>query len=166
MNGEGEGKFQCELIFEPGADLSKLKAAHDHVVKEKWGNKIPKGLRSPFRNGSEAREGKAEYEGKIFIGARSKTAPTVLIGRDRMPASEGEVKGGDYVLASLTAFAYDTSGNKGVSFALNGILKLRDGEAFGNGGSAIKDFQKLEIDEEAFGDTSFDTSDFGDNPLL
>lgn len=166
MNGEGEGKYQCELIFEPDADLSALRAAANYVAKEKWGDKIPKGLKSPFRNGTEAREGKPEYEGRIFIGARSKSQPDVLVGVDRRPAQDKDIYGGIYVLASLTAFAYDQAGNKGVAFALNGILKLRDGEAFGSGGSAKKDFESLEIDEEAFGDTGFDTSAFEDSPLL
>jgi hypothetical protein len=57
LNGS-EGKYQCELIFPPGTDLSELKRAAHQAAKDKWGDKIPKNLRSPFRNGDEERAGK------------------------------------------------------------------------------------------------------------
>jgi hypothetical protein len=159
MDGGGE-KYQCELIFSPEVDLSELRKAANLAAKNKWGDKIPKGIRSPFRNGDEDREDKDGYAGCIFIGARSKTRPGVIVGRDRVPCTdESEVYGGCYVKASITAFAYDTSGNKGVSFALNNVWKIRDGEPFGNKRNAETDFATAEVDEDAFGD-SFDTAKY------
>lgn len=160
MNG-GEGKYQCELIFDPDTDLSVLKAAANEAAKEKWGNKVPKNLRSPFRDGSADREDKDGYEGCIFIGARTKDKPGVVIGRDRAPCTdESEVYGGCFVKASVTAFAYDQAGNKGVSFALNNVWKIRDGEPFGSRRNADEEFAGADVDEDAFGDDSFE---FGAN---
>lgn len=156
MNG-AEGKYQCELIFEPGADLSELRAAANAAAKDKWGDNIPKNLRSPFRKGDDDREDKDGYEGRVFIGARSKDRPGIVVGRDRHACTDpSEIYGGCWVKASVTAFAYDTSGNKGVSFALNNVWKLRDGEPFGSRRNASEEFGEEEIDEDAFGgDDSF-----------
>ena len=151
MNG-GEGKYQCELIFSSDEDLGALKRAASEAAKEKWGNKIPKNLRSPFRNGDEDREDKDGYESSIFIGARSKDRPGVVIGRDRVPCTDqSDVYGGCYVKASVTAFAYDQKGNKGVSFALNNVWKIRDGEPFGSRQNADEEFGDVDVDDEAFG---------------
>jgi len=152
LNG-GEGKYQCELIFEPDADLSELKKAVEQAAKDRWGDKIPKNLKSPFRNGDTDRAEKDGYAGNTFIGARSKDKPGVVVGRDRRPPyEESEVYGGCYVKASVTAFAYDSAGNKGVSFALNNVWKLRDGDPFGNARSAEREFETAgEMDADMFG---------------
>lgn len=164
MDG-GEGKYQCELIFEPGTDLTALKKAANEAAKDKWGDKIPKNLRTPFRNGDESREDREEYEGAIFISARSKDRPGVVVGRERTPCTdESEVYGGCYAKASVTAFAYDTAGNKGVSFALNNVWKIRDGEPLGSRRNAETEFGDAEVDEDAFG--SDDNESSGASGLL
>jgi hypothetical protein len=158
LEGGGEGKYQCELIFDPGVDISALKNAANIAAKEKWGDKIPKGLRTPFRDGDKDREDKDGYAGNIFIGARSKDRPGVIIGRERLPCTdESEVYGGCYVRASVTAFAYDTNGNRGVSFALNNVWKIRDGEPFGNRRDAGTEFGGVQVDADAFGDSNDDS---------
>ena len=162
MNG-GEGKYQCELIFGSDADLAELRRAANEAAKDKWGDKIPKNLRSPFRQGDEDREDKDGYAGSIFIGARSKDRPGVVVGRDRQPCGDpSEVYGGCYVKASVTAFAYDQAGNKGVSFALNNVWKIKDGEPFGSRRNAEQEFGQAEVDEDAFGEAD-DSFAFGAN---
>lgn len=152
MSEGQDEKYSCELIFEPGADLIALKNAAQEALELKWPKGAPKGLRSPFRDGIENREGE-EYQGRIFISARSKDRPGVVIGRNRDICTDpSEVYGGCYVKASVTAFAYDMSGNRGVSFALNNLWKIRDGEPLGGRRSAEEEFGNEEIDAEAFGD--------------
>ncbi len=168
MADGGDAKYQCELIFPAGSDMSDLKRAANQAAKDKWGDKIPKNIRTPFRDGDKDREGKDGYEGCTFIGARSKDKPGVVVGRDRTPCMDpSEVYGGCFVKASVTAFAYDNAGNKGVSFALNNVWKIRDGEPFGNRRNASEEFQGAEVDEDAFGD-SFDTEamESGSSSLL
>lgn len=155
MADGGEEKFQCELIFPAGTDLSELKKAANEAARAKWGNKIPAKLRSPFRSGDEDRVGKDGYEGAIFISCRSKDKPGVVIGPNREPCmKESDVYGGCYVRVSVTAFAYDTGGNKGVAFALNNVWKIADGEPFANRKSAEEEFADVETDAESFGEES------------
>ena len=153
MQEGGEEKYQCELIFEPGTDLKVLREAAELAIRNKWAGNRPKNLRSPFRKGQE-RDSDGYPDDCIFIGARSKDRPGVCVGPNREPCTDpGEVYGGCYVKLSVTAFAYDTAGNRGVSFALNNVWKIRDGEHFGNWKSADEDFASEEVDTEAFGET-------------
>lgn len=158
MEEGGAKMYGCELIFPPGTDLSKLKAAATLAARDKWGANPPKGLRTPFRNGDDDREDKDGYEGCVFIGAKSKDRPGVVKGRERLPVMDAsEIYGGCYVMASVTAYAYDKKGNKGVAFALNNVLKVRDGEPFGSRQNAEQEFAEVEVDQDAFGDAGFET---------
>jgi hypothetical protein len=152
MDG-ADGKYQCELIFEPGEDLSKLKAAAKEAARTKWGDKIPANLRSPFRDGDVDRADKDGYEGRTFIGARSKDRPGVVVGESLEDCVDPrDVYGGCYVRASVTAFAYDRNGNRGIAFALNNVHKVADGEPFGNRMSAADEFRNAGgVDAAAFG---------------
>jgi hypothetical protein len=134
--GGGEPKYRLTMVFPKGTDLSALKAAAKAAAEEKWGANIPKGLRSPFRDGAE----KAHVEGfgpdVIFISASSMQKPGLVdrvAGPDGKPVpieAETDFYGGCFARATLTAFAYDNSGNKGVSFGLQNIQKLADGPSF------------------------------------
>jgi len=153
MQAGGQEKYQCELIFSPDADLSELRAAIEQAKHDKWGDKPPAKLRSPFRDGDTDREGKMGYDGCTFIGARSNQQPGVVIGRYKDPVvNQSDVYGGCWVKASVTAFAYDTNGNKGLSFGLNNVWKIRDGDPFGSRRSAEDDFSSEELDPAAFGE--------------
>lgn len=153
MEEGGKAQYSCELIFEKGADLTALKAAAREAMEAKWPDpkNRPKNIKSPFRDGSD-REGKKGYENCTFIGARSKDKPQVVVGPNRAECTnQSDVYGGCYVRASVTAFAYDQAGNRGVSFALNNVWKIKDGEPFGNRRTAEQDFEDVEMDAEAFG---------------
>lgn len=150
-------KYSVELIFDEGEDLSGLKAAAHAAATAKWGNKIPKNLRSPFRDGSTDREGKDAYEGRTFFAARSKQRPRCVL-RD----GEGKYIGvavdelddtfyaGCKVAVNVTAFAYDT-GSNGVGFFLNSILKVDDGERLGGSSGNVED-DFAGVDAAAFGE--------------
>jgi hypothetical protein len=49
---------------------------------------------------------------------------------------------------SLNAFPYNTQGNKGVSFGLNHVQKIADGEFLGGRSKAEDDFDSLDSEEE------------------
>lgn len=143
-----DGKYSVELIFEPGTDLSELKVAAQQAIKDKWGDNPPKGLRSPFRDGAD-RESEA-YEGATFIGAKSKTPPGVVQGPNRAQViNKSDVYAGCYVMCQLSVYAYDVDKNKGVTFGLNHVWKIRDGEPFGSRQTAEEAF--ADVDGVAFG---------------
>lgn len=150
-NMGGEPKFSITMLFDKNdaavmKGLEAMKAAVRAAVVEKWGAdkaKWPKGLRLPFRDGTEK-----DYDGYgpnvIFCSATSKMRPQ-LFDQNVQPIMEpSEFYGGCYAMASLNAYAYDVSGNRGVAFGLRGVQKVKDGEAFGGGGSVEKDFAPID----------------------
>lgn len=147
-----EPSYSCTLIFEPGTDLSQLKAAARQAAADKWGDKAEAmwkagKIRSPFRADAEE---KGYPEGSVFINVRSKSKPGVVDryrGPDGKPVpitDESEIYPGAYVRASVRAFAYDTNGNRGVSFALGNIQKLGDGERLDGRKKAEDEFEAFE----------------------
>ena len=135
----GTPKYGVTMLFAKDADLSKLKAAAQEAVKEKWGDKPPKSLRSPFRDQGE-KEHEGYVEGAVFVSASSKQKPG-LVDRQRQDIiDETEFYAGCYARATVRAFAYDKKGNKGVAFGLNNVQKLRDGDPLGGRTRAQDDF--------------------------
>lgn len=151
FNEKDTPKYSCEFIFEPGEDLTALRKAAHVAAEEFFGvGKVPKNIRSPFREGSD-REQEA-YEGSIFIGARSKDRPGVVVGPNRDECiDKNEVYSGCYARLSVTAYGYDHKGNKGVTFALNHVWKVSDGESFGSRTSAADEFSDYAEDSDGAG---------------
>lgn len=148
--GGGKAKYSACLIFEKGTDLSALKKAVLDAAVTKWGADKAPGmiragqLRLPFREDWEA---KGYPEGAVFLNVRTEQQPGIVSiypGPDKKPlpiTEEKEIYPGCYVRASINPFAYDTQGNKGVSFALNNIQKLADGPRLDNRRAAEDEFE-------------------------
>lgn len=136
-------KYTVTMLFPKGADLSKLQAAAKQAAVDKWGEgKIPKGLRSPFRDQGEKEY--AGYEaGAVFITATSKQKPGLVDARMQDIIEEKDFYSGCHARATVRAFAYDNAGNKGVSFGLQNIQKLRDGEPLGGRTRPSDDFEAV-----------------------
>ncbi len=148
-----KAKFSCVLLFTKKTDLSKLIAAVDAAKADKWGSdksKWPKSLRSPFRDGDEKQD-LGGYEDTIYISASNQHRPEV-VGRNLEPITEesDEFYAGCFARLALRAYAYDTKGNKGVSFSLESIQKTAEGERFSGRRKADEIFEQLD-DEDAEG---------------
>lgn len=136
-----EPKYSCVMLFDKKTDLAPLKEAAFNAAKEKFGEKgkWPKNFKLPFRDGDEKADSKG-YAGTIFVTASSKKRPGIVDQKLNDILDKEELYAGCYARAVLIAFAYDVSGNKGVSFSLQHIQKLRDGEKFSGGKSARDEF--------------------------
>lgn len=141
VNG-GEPKYGAAFVFAPGTDLTEMKKAAIAVATEKFGDKAAamirgNKLRMPFRTDSDKHP-----EGTTIVNARTDRKPGIvsMVPDTTKPrradgtypptviTNEDDVYPGMIVRASLTPFYYDNSGNKGISFALGNIQKIRDGE--------------------------------------
>ena len=54
---------------------------------------------------------------------------------------------GVWARVSINAFAFNTQGNKGVSFGLNHVQKVRDGDYLGGRSKAEDDFEPLDDED-------------------
>lgn len=141
----GEPKFSIAMIFPKDADLSELRAIAKEAVREKFGDKAPANLRSPFRDGAEKGELEGYGDGVIFVNASSKQQPGIVDAKLQRVMSRDEFYAGCYARATVTAYAYDQKGNKGVAFGLHNLQKLRDGERLDGKAAAEKDFDAVDV---------------------
>jgi len=141
-NLNGEMKFSCVFLFEKGSDThNELKRAATAAAKAKWGDKIPADLRNPIRDGSEK-----EYEGfagMLYISPTAKKKPGIVDQRNKPVTSDDVIYSGCWVRVHVNAFAYDQKGNKGVSFGLENIQVLGDGDPFSGRKRADQVFQPV-----------------------
>ena len=149
ING-GTPKFSVSLII-PKSDtktVAKIKAAieaayHEGESKLKGNGKtVPPlaALKIPLRDGDAERPDDEAYANAYFINANATTAPGI-VDVDRNPIlTRSEVYSGVYGRASISFYAFNSNGNKGIACGLNNLQKVRDGEPLGGKASAESDF--------------------------
>jgi hypothetical protein len=132
----GAAKFSIRAAFPPSADLSALKKEAQAAATEKWGANIPKTLRSPFRKNEELDNpvaGIGDDWTIITFSASEDRKPGLVDARNQDIIDDSQVYSGAWYRAQVRVFAYDKAGNKGVSFGLQNVQKLRDDEPIGGG---------------------------------
>ena len=151
----GKPKFSVSLII-PKSDtvtVGKIKAAIEEAYRD--GQSKLKGnaktvpalstLRTPLRDGDLERPDDPAYANAYFVNANSTTAPGVV------DANRNEILySGCYGRASISFYAFNANGNKGIACGLNNLQKIKDGEPLGGRASAESDFA-TEEDEDFLG---------------
>ncbi len=144
-------EYSLVCLFPKGADLKPLQAELLRAAKEKWGDgatiikteggfklqmpgKVAVPLRIPLRDQGE-KEGDegmpAGFEkGAMFMNLRSNQKPGLVDPKNQDIIEESLFYAGCYAKAAINAFAYDNKG-KGVSFGLQALQKVKDGEPLG-----------------------------------
>lgn len=156
ING-GTPKFSVSLII-PKSDtrtIAKIKAAIEAAYCEGEaklkgnGKTVPplSAIKTPLRDGDTERPDDPAYANSYFINANSSTAPGI-VDADRQPILErSEVYSGVYGRASITFYAFNSNGNRGIACGLNNLQKIRDGEPLGSKSRAEDDFA-TDVDED------------------
>ena len=156
ING-GAPKYSVSLIIPKSdtATLEKIKAAIQAAYEEgesklKGNGKFVPALdaiKTPLRDGDKERPGDEAYANSYFINANSSTAPGI-VDADRQPILErSEVYSGVYGRASISLYAFNSNGNRGIACGLNNLQKIRDGEPLGGKASAESDFATEDDDD-------------------
>ena len=159
ING-GTPKFSISLIIPKSdeATIRKIKAAieaayHDGESKLRGNGKtVPPlvAIKNPLRDGDTERPDDPAYKNAYFVNANSATAPGI-VDADRNPVlTRGEVYSGVYGRASISLYAFNSNGNKGIACGLNNLQLIRAGEPLGGKASAESDFAADE-DEDFLG---------------
>lgn len=155
ING-GTPKFSVSLII-PKSDtksVAKVKAAIEAAYIEGEaklkgnGKSVPTfaAIKTPLRDGDIERPDDPAYVNAYFINANATSAPGI-VDADRNPIlTRSEVYSGVYGRASISFYAFNSNGNKGIACGLNNLQKVRYGEPLGGKNSAESDFT---TDEDA-----------------
>lgn len=152
IDGKQEPKFSCMLLLPKSdeAGLEALRAAERAAAEigksTKFGGKIPQNLATIIRDGDDFAEDYPEREGHWFlaVSANADRKPGVVDQSVQPILDQSEVYAGCFVNASLNAFPYEFGGKKGISFGLNNVQKVADGEPLGSVSRAEDDFEPVE----------------------
>jgi hypothetical protein len=152
ING-GDEKYSVSLII-PKSDtktVNEIKAAIEAAKQEgkaKFGGKIPASLKTPLRDGDVDRPEDEVYKNSYFINANSKDRPQIVDKNVKPILDQGEVYSGCYGRASITFYAFNSNGNRGIACGLGNLQKLADGEPLSGRSRAEDDFSSA--DDEDF----------------
>lgn len=152
INGSDE-KYSTSILIDK-EDTKTIKAIRNAIEAakqagiSKFGGKIPAKLKEPLRDGDEEREDDENYQGKYFINANAKTKPGLVDKKGRPIIDSTEFYSGCYGYASITFYAFNSNGNKGIACGLNNIMKTDDGEPLGGRAKAEDDFADLIADDD------------------
>jgi hypothetical protein len=133
-----DDKYKFVLLMpKQGSDLKTLKEAVLKCAKDNFGPTHANlaTLLHPFRDGDAADVGKKgpEYKGCIFLNLKTTQRPRYLDSA-KQDLDPKEIYGGCWARAVVTAWPYKQAGKCGVTFLLNAVQKLDDGDRFGGGG--------------------------------
>ena len=143
-------KYSVSLIIPKSdkATVQKIRSAIEAAYAEGEaklkgnGKSVPAlaSLRSPLRDGDIDRPDDAAYANAFFVNANSASAPGI-VDEDRLPVlNRSEVYSGVYGRASITFYAYNSNGNRGIACGLQNLQLIRSGEPLGGRSSAESDF--------------------------
>lgn len=150
--GGGEGKYMTNVII-PKDEKKTLNALESAIAEakkagivSKWGGKEPKKIDLPLRDGDEKDD--EAYADSMFVNAKSSTRPGVCDKRKVAITDEDEVYSGMWAYVSVTFYAYDVNGNKGIACGLNNVMKFKDDDRLGGRISAAADFDGFGDDDD------------------
>ena len=156
ING-GTAKYSVCLLIpkEDTVTVEKIKKAIEAAYKEGEaklkgnGKSVPPlaALKTPLRDGDVEKPDDESYAGHYFLNANNTTAPGI-VDADRQPILQrSEGYSGVYGRASISFYAFNSSGSKGIACSLNNLQKIADGEHLGGKASAEEDFATEEDDD-------------------
>lgn len=152
-NGEGDGKYMTNVLI-PKSEKKTIKALEQAIeaakkagVVSKWGGKEPKKLDMPLRDGDDKEDD--VYQDHLYINAKCNTRPGVVDKNKNPIVDEEEMYSGVWAFVSVTFYAYDVSGNRGVACGLNNLMKFKDDDHLGGRVSADSDFADIDdVDDD------------------
>lgn len=158
--GGGTPKYSASLIIpkDDTVTVQKIKAAIKAAYDEGEGKlkgsskSVPPlaAIKTPLRDGDVERSDHPEYANSYFINANSLTKPGA-VDADRNPILDSnELYSGIIGRASISFYAFNHSGNRGIACGLNNIQKLADGAPLGGHSRPEDDFADVDDDDDDF----------------
>ena len=149
--GETDGKYQITVLIDKKDETSIAvlkEAINDAIangIAKKWGGKQPAKLDLPIRDGDEKEDGDELFKGKFYLKAKSTRKPKVVDRHLAEILDADEIYSGMIGVVDIAAFPYAASGNKGIGFALNTIMKTGNGVRISGGESVETVFGGVDL---------------------
>lgn len=158
IEGAKNESYSIEMLFnKEQTDLKPFQKAIHAACVAKWGpdkSEWPEGLKSPIKDGDKPqgkkKELRPEAKGCWIIRASTSAeySKPYVVGRDSTQPiiNESEFYAGCFARAALKAHAYSFADKDGIKFILDGVQKVKDGQAFGGRKPAHEVFGALDFD--------------------
>ena len=152
---DNDQKYSCSIIIDRNDEetLNKINSAINAAIEEgigKFGGKKPPKatLKLPLRKGFEERPDDEAYRDGYFLNCSSTEQPQIVDQHVQPILDQSQVYSGCYVRVSLSFYAFNRNGNKGVAVGLGNIQFIADGEPLGSKHSAgTDDFTEFDADD-------------------
>lgn len=151
---DDDGSYSTALLInkEDTKAVAKVKDAIKAAIeanKSKLANskgKLPSNLKLPLHDGDAERD-TPEYEGMLYLNAKTMQRPPIFDRRREKITDEEEVYSGCYANVAINFYAFNKGGNIGIGAGLMGIQKVRDGERLSGSSVSADDFEDLGDEE-------------------
>lgn len=154
--GGGTPKYSASLIINKDdtatidAINKAIQAAYDEGEAKLKGNgkSVPPlaAIRTPLRDGDLEKPDDPAYAHSYFVNAKNARKPGVVDAHLNPITDTSELYSGITGRASISFYAYNTSGNKGIAVSLQNIMKLGNGTPLGGQRTAADDFADFTTD--------------------
>lgn len=154
MNEGGAAQYSVSLLFKKKQDLTALRKAVATAAIEKFGTgAIKDGVltskyKDPFREADDMENPIPGYSGGVFITAKSKTKPGIVDTDLEQITDPMDFYPGCVCRASIVPFAFDKKGSKGVTFLLNNLQKIKEGDRLDGRKRAEDEFDAVEDSDD------------------
>ncbi len=145
-----EEKYSLTAVI-PKDDEETVKVLNDAIEQtrndslDKWGGRIPNGLRYPIHDGDES--GNAIYKNAWYVNMKSRDKPQIVDRNVKAITDQTEIYSGCYARVSCTVYAYSFGPAKGLGLWLGNIQKVSDGPAVGGRVAASDEFTPIPAED-------------------
>lgn len=149
ING-GTPKYSTSILIPKSdtATVQRIKAAIKAAYEEGEGKLKGNGksvpalsaIKTPLRDGDAERPDDEAYAGCYFANANSNTAPGFVDINRQEIIDTSEIYSGVYARVSITFYAFNSNGNRGIACGLQNIQKIKDGPSLGGKSKVEDDF--------------------------
>jgi len=145
IDEDSDPRYSILIVLDEDDDdqmdyLESLEDWIQEVAEEEWGD-VPKRLKMPIREGGDFDSD--DFEGKVVLNVSSARKPGIVDSEleaiDEMDQAQ-ELYSGAWYKVSIRPYAWNhKTGGKGVSFALDNVMKIRDDEPLGGSAPRAED---------------------------
>ncbi len=148
-NDQGDERFKTAIFFAEGTDLSEMQNAALAVAKARWGDEVVQLIRTgkvrwPFRSDAADVKERGYPEGSTFVNMSAKNRPGVVDANVADVLDPSDAYAGRDALINATAYTYEVSGNRGVTFGVNHVQILADNDRLDGRKAASEVFSQVE----------------------
>jgi len=148
--GDGDLKYSVALLISKSDSdtynriMAEINRIAQEAVADTFGGVMPANLAIPVYDGDGLKPSGdtygAECKGCWVINAKSSNAPEVVDANRNPVINKNEIYSGCYGRVSLSFYAYNKNGHKGIGCGLGNVQKLEDGQPLDGRTTAAEDF--------------------------